>query len=447
MRQHLRSLGVAYFVVQLLLNSTAAAQLVPLNPYLSQQARFTNVSYSIYPGPFDLIIPALEGGNLKAGPFAIHPHFGIAESYTDNVFRTREGFGGRSFDWYTTYAPGLQVKLPILGRHRWIFDYRSNIERYSRASSQNVEDQTIATNLVIDSPTGLLVSVIGEVKTGHDYRGAATSTGAFSDEPNKFYNTAYGGELKYAQTLFVRARAKTIRWQFIGPNAGPRDGSSFGDINTRNRLENYAALALGGRVMPKTYAFIEGWVAEEIYEINKDLDSTIYTGTLGAIWEVTGKTTGQVGIGWQRRIMDRASTRGSGSFSGLYFNGNIMWKPQDRTTLSLGVYRRTNETVVGGTLYFVSTGTTLDVNHALTNKWRVTGQFVYNHDTYSDPISADGKQATRDDGYFTVGAGVWYQIQPWLGARATYTYAERLSNFESVEYNGSVGMISLQAQF
>jgi hypothetical protein len=446
-RPHVKPLGVAYFVIQILLVSTATAQLVPLNPYLSQQARFTNVSYGIYPNPFETVIAPLEGGNLKAGPFAVHPHFGIAESYTDNVFRTREGFGGRTFDWYTTYAPGLQLKLPILGRHRWVLDYKSNIERYSRASSQNVEDQTIATNLVLDSPTGVLVSVIGELKTGHDYRGAATSTGALSDEPNKFYNTAYGGELKYAQTLFVRARVKTIRWQFIGPNAGPRDGSSFGDINTRNRLENYAALALGGRVMPKTYMFVEGWVGEEIYEINKDLDSTTYTGTVGAVWDVTGKTSGQIGIGWQRRIMDRASTRGAGSFSGLYINGMVLWRPDERTSINLGVYRRTNETVLGGTLYFVSTGTTLDISRALTNKWRVTGQFVYNHDTYSDPIVAEGQQATREDGYITLGAGLWYQIQPWLGARATYTYSERLSNFEGVEYAANVGMVSLQAQF
>jgi hypothetical protein len=126
---HLMSLGVACVVVQCLVGSYATAQLVPLNPYLSQQARFTNVSYSIYPNPFELMIAPLEGGNLKAGPIAVHPHFGIAESYTDNVFRTREGFGGRFSDWYTTYAPGLQLKLPILGRHRLVFDYRTNIQR------------------------------------------------------------------------------------------------------------------------------------------------------------------------------------------------------------------------------------------------------------------------------------------------------------------------------
>ena len=246
----------------------------------------------------------------------------------------------------------------------------------------------------------------------------------------------------------MRARFKSIRWEFIGPNAGPRDGTSFGDINTRNRLEHYASLAVGGRVAPKSYVFLEGWTSRQLYEINKDLDSTVYVMSLGATWEATGKTTGNYAMGWQGRHYDRPSTiRGSGTFSGLYFNSYITWKPQEQTQVNWGLYRRTNETVLGGTRFFISTGTTLDVGHSFTEKWRGTLQLVYDHDTYSDPTTAEGKTLQRKDNYLTLGAGLWYQIQPWLGTRATYTYGERLSVFNSVEYTSSVLMLSAQAQF
>ena len=96
----------------------------------SQQARFTNVNTVVHPQPLVFSIPLLEAGNIRAGPLKVHPHFGIAQTYTDNVFRTDPTFGGRKSDWYTTYAPGLQVRLPLLGRHKLVFDYRSNIERY-----------------------------------------------------------------------------------------------------------------------------------------------------------------------------------------------------------------------------------------------------------------------------------------------------------------------------
>lgn len=422
-----------------------APQVIPLNPYLTQQARFTNVLYNIYPTGFDFAIPLIEAGNIRVGSLAVHPHFGLAQSYTDNVFRTDTTFGGRKSDWYQTLAPGLQLQLPVLSRYKLVFDYRSNIERYSRESSQDVEDYTLAANLLAEYPGGLSVKLIEEIKNGHDYRGAATATGPA--EPNKFYNTSYGGEVKLASQAFIRARFKSLRWEFIGPNAGPRDGISFGDINTRNRLEHYVALAVGGRVAPKSYVYLEGWASRHLYEINKELDSATYVASLGATWEATGKTTGNFSIGWQAKNLDRASTRGSGTFSGFYFNGYVIWKPQEQTMVILGPYRRTNETVLGGTRYFISTGTTLDIGHAFTQKWRGTLQFVYDHDTYSDPIFADGKRLQRKDDYVTLGAGLWYQIQPWLGIRTTYTYGERLSNFDSVQYTSSVLMLSAQGQF
>jgi hypothetical protein len=436
----------------------ADAQLVPLNPYLTQQARFTNVGYEIYPNPFLLRIDPLELGNIKAGPVLVHPHFGLAQSYTDNVFRTGNTFGGRRSDWYTTMAPGLQLQLPIQGRHRLVFDYRSNIERYSNESSQNVEDQTIATNFVANFRSGWSISLLQEIKTGHDYRGLGTSTGVLSDEPNKFFNTNWGTEVLYAHQAFFRARIKSIQWEFIGPNAGPRDGVTFGDINTRNRQETYYSVAVGARVAPKTYVFLEEWIGKYVYEINKALDSTTFTTTVNARWEMTGKTIGELALGWQQKTFDNPSTvfapgvgltqiRGTGNFSGLYFNGNIFWTPQDRTQVIFNVFRRTNETVLGGTRFFVSSGFGVDVRHAITKKWRATLQLVYDHDSYSDPIFADGKARTRKDNYLTFGPGVWYQIQPWLGARFTYTYTERLSNFDSVQYNANVLMLSVQAQF
>ena len=416
----------------------------------SQQAQFTNANYTIYPQPFVFTIPLLEAGNIRVGPFRVHPHFGVAQTYTDNVFRTDTTFGGRRGDWHTTLAPGVQIQLPLLSRHKFVFDYRSNIERYSRHSSQNIEDQTLAANLVLDFPGGLAVHAIGEVKNGHDYRGTATASAAtFSAEPNRFYSPSYGIEAQFARQMFIRARYKYLHWQFIGPQAGPRDGTSFGDINTRNRVENYVALAAGRRLAPKTYLFLQGTASRHMYEINKELDSATFGAAVGATWEVTGKTTGEVSVGWQAKNLDQASagTRGNSRFSGFAFTGTVSWSPQKRTRVKVSGYRRTNETILGGTRFVVRTGTSLSLSHALAYKWRATARFAYNHDGYSDPIFAEGKRQKRRDDYLTLGGGLWYQIQPWLGIRTAYSYAERLSNFLSVQYVASIWMISAQGQF
>ena len=46
---------------------------------------------------------------MLAGPVRLHPFMGVAEMYTDNVFRTNS----KRSDFFTTLAPGIQAQLPI----------------------------------------------------------------------------------------------------------------------------------------------------------------------------------------------------------------------------------------------------------------------------------------------------------------------------------------------
>lgn len=414
-----------------------------------QATQFTNVNYVNAPVGPDLNVPILREGNIKLGPLALHPSFGMAETYTDNEFRTSQPFGPREHDYITTYEPGVQAQLPFLGRHLLVFNYLADLERHDRFHQDNTEDQDMTSLLLLDFPGGLTVKGLAQWKDGHDPRGSAVSTAGFGSEPNKWWTSTYGGEAQLASQAFARLRLKSTRWEFIGVNAGARDGSGIGDINTRNRLENYSALALGGRVAPKTYLFVEGSAAQAIYEINKPLDSSTYTAVVGGKWEVTGKTQGELKVGWLEKTFTQASSLGSGNFNGYTVNGNILWRPQEQTQVALALYRQPNETVIPGTGYFVTTGGALSVTHELTYKWRATAFLGYNHDRYSNAVFSvlDGKTETRRDNYPTAGVGLWYQIQPWLGMRATYTYNERLSNLDSVQYNANTAMISIQAQF
>ena len=455
-RRAARVIGIAIFLSLLVGTGAGAADEItpvasPMNPFLTQQSRFTNVTYDIYPSSGIFSVQELTQGNIKAGPLLVHPHFGVAENYTDNVTRTDKTFGGKTSDWYTTYQPGLQIQLPVLGRHKIIMDYRAYLERYSRDATLDVNDQTMSLNPVLVFPGGLTVKLLGELKNGHDYRGSATSAlgggTSGSSTINQFYNKEYGGEVELKSQTFVRASHKYIDYQFTGPLAGTRVPGTAGDINTRNRMERYDSLALGGRVAPNTYLYVKGMYQRELYEVNKDLDSTVVTLAGGSTWEGLAKSTGSFDIGWQTRTMDRASSRGTGVYGTMYFNGNFAWKPQEQTKVNVSFYRRTNETVLAETRFYTGTGTTFDVNHAVTKKWNVTGQVMYEHDTYSGPITADNMRAVRQDDYLTFGGGLWYQIQPWLGARLNYLYTERLSNFISTQYNANQMMLSLQAQF
>ena len=421
--------------------------LILSSPVHAEQAQFSNVNYIPTPVGPQLNVPLLESGGLKVGPIALHPHFGIAEGVTDNLFRTTQPFGARERDVFTVYAPGVQAQLPFLGQHLIVLNYMANLERYSRFHHENVEDQDRSALLWLTFPGGLTVKGLAQWKDGHDPRGSAVSTAGFANGPNKWFTSTYGAEAQMAERAFVRLRLNSTQWEYIGPNAGSTGGSASGDINTRNRLENYAALALGGRVATRSYLFVEGSAAKAAYEINTPLDNSTYTGTVGLRLEPTGKTQGELKVGWQRKALDRASSGSSNEFSGLNLDGRLFWLPRERTRIDLTLYRRTNETVLTQTSFYVSTGATLSIIQTFYSKWRADAALSYDRDRYSNPTFFDNKFLTREDSYLTAGLGISYQMRPWLGLRAAYTYLERLSNADSIQYNANVAMVSIQAQF
>ncbi len=75
--------------------------------------------------------PIIQEEGILAGPVRLHPFMGVAEMYTDNVFRTNS----KRSDFFTTLAPGIQAQLPI-GRHIFVADYRTNLQFYHRTPVQ-----------------------------------------------------------------------------------------------------------------------------------------------------------------------------------------------------------------------------------------------------------------------------------------------------------------------
>ena len=87
--------------------------------YLTPQWPMTGY-YPLYPGSW---APVIRANGVLVGPLRLHPHMGVAQMYTDNVFRTNSN---RTSDFLTTLAPGIQAQLPFAGFHSFIIDYRTN---------------------------------------------------------------------------------------------------------------------------------------------------------------------------------------------------------------------------------------------------------------------------------------------------------------------------------
>jgi hypothetical protein len=394
--------------------------------------------YPLYPGSFTKIIP--EPGVL-AGPIELHPFFGVAEMYTDNVFRTNS----KRSDFFTTLAPGIQAQLPFASRHLFVADYRTNIQFYHRTPSNNVQDQTATGRLQFNLASGLQLDLQGEHKVSHDPRGSALDLLAL--EVNKWTTNGFTGRAEYqGGTIGTVFTAQSLRWNYLNNNQGP----------IRDRLSHYAGLRLVGRVMPNTSALVDFSVIQEIYDQNKNLDNTIYTVSTGAKWEISGNTAGEVLVGYQFLKFSRAQvnqpgpllsqfTRDQDSFSNLFVAGNLYWTPITDLTFTIQPFRTIQQTVVSGTTFFTATGVNLSAERNVTERVNLTANLGFEQDDFSTPSGLAPATRPRSDTIKNIAVGLNYRAVQWIGVSLQYVFEDRNSNRQEFNYQANTVMLAVQA--
>jgi len=386
--------------------------------------------------------PIIKEDGILAGPVQLHPFMGVAEMYTDNVFRTNS----KRSDFFTTLAPGIQAQLP-LGRHIFVADYRTNLQFYHRTPSNNVQDQTASGLLEFNLASGLKLDLQGEHKLGHDPRGTALDLQ--NVEVNKWTTNGFTGRAEYQGGMIGTAfTAQTLRWTYLNNNQGL----------IRDRLSNYTGLRFSGQAFPNTSALLDFSVNQEIYDQNKNLDNAIYTVGTGARWEATGVTGGEILVGYQFLKFTNAQvnqpppvlsqyTRNSDSAGNVYAAGKIYWIPLSGLTVTLQPYRTFQQTVVAGTTFFTATGVNLSAVRELTERMDLTVNLGYEGDKFSTPAGATAPTPPRSDTIKNAAIGLNYRAIKWIGVGLQYVFEDRTSNVSQFNYQASTAMVSVQAFF
>nr|MBA3966658.1 outer membrane beta-barrel protein [Nitrospirales bacterium] len=153
------------------------------------------------------------GDGIKAGPVRLHPFLGVAEVYTDNVFRRNTN---TKSDTLTTIAPGLQAFMPFGGgKHSVLLDYRAGIFRYNTFTQNNAVTQDALGHVSLNYPGGLAIDLQGGRIEGFDPRGSVVDT---QQTDITKWNTNHG----------------LSQVEFSGQRFGIRLRSGFQDLNHTN---------------------------------------------------------------------------------------------------------------------------------------------------------------------------------------------------------------------
>jgi hypothetical protein len=398
--------------------------------------------YPLYPGS---LLPVIPDDGVRLEPLKLHPMMGVAQMYTDNVFRTQTN---RKSDFFTTLSPGIQAQLPFGGSHAFLVDYRTNLQTYANTPSNDVQDQTGSARFKLNFPGGLKLDLEGEHKLGHDPRGTALDTRAV--EVNKWQANSFIGQAEYtgAQSS-IRMNLQSTRMTYL---------ANSGQGPLQNRLINYAGLTFSRDASPKTSLLANAGVTQQIYEQNQNLDSAVYQISGGAKWNVSELTSGQILIGLQHLQFTKAQviqpppvlsqfTRTENSYTNFFVMGNMVWTPMSPLTITLQPYRTVQQTAVATSLFFVSTGVNLGASHTLTDSTTVTLNVGIEQDAFTSASGDTSSSNNRTDLLKNVAVGIKYRAVKWLGLGFQYIYEDRGSTQDEFQYQANTFMISAQTLF
>ena len=196
---------------------------------------------------------------------------------------------------------------------------------------------------------------------------------------------------------------------------------------------------VSGRVFynlgPKTSALLELTQKNIDYVTDgtNTRDSTERYVHIGARWEATAKTTGELKFGTYDKDFDSPNRP---DVDGTSLAANITWSPRTYSSVTLTALTRPNETSTGDDSY-TSNYYTLAWQHGLNDKLSLNANVFSGTDDY------DGVNSTRKDDLLNYGVGVSYAFKRWLSVGLNYDYSKRDSTDAASDYEANIYTLSV----
>jgi putative beta-barrel porin BBP2 len=378
------------------------------------------------------------GDGLKAGPVQLHPFLGVAEVYTDNVFKRDTN---TKSDFLTTIAPGLQAFMPFGGgKHSVLLDYRAAQFLYNKFSENNALAQDAVGHVSLNYPGGLAVDLQGGHEEGFDPRGSEVDTQ--QKDITKWNVNSFLG-----------------RVEFEGQKAGISLRTNFDDVNytnngqaaPRDRTRAVANLSVSVAVTRSTRALLGVRIINNDYNTNTQQNSFGYGAYTGFSLAPIRQLSGDLNIGYQVLNFDHAPiseqsakgqaliaqglSLGSKQQTFFYMRGNLNWNPTSRSSFQIQPISQINQSAVQGTSTYKRMMVNVIGRQEFTDRFALRGILTYANDNFN---------TNRTDNRFRFRIGPEYRTVKWLGFRLDYIFDKRSSNVSNFDFNSNTIMLSIQ---
>jgi len=379
-----------------------------------------------------------------------HPYVTTAGLYDDNIYRTTNN---KTSDYATVLSPGIWIAVPgtrekILNlntstltpgglgivedrgesfqRFQGFLHYGAEFARFKEVKDSDTDDHRIDGQLRYKLKSGLTFDLIDMYLDGHDERGE----GAFG-QLSTYKSNLIGGRVTYELGSRFRVRGEYGRF-----NVNYDD-----EANRRlDRVDNKYSAYLYYKLTGRSSFFVEYDLVDISYDNMSVFDSKERTAWAGYRWRLSEKTMGEIKMGYLTKDYVIAGLENTGDY---VVEGWLDYELTGKSRIRLTAARLVEEPDA----YSSESTTTNQVKaafiHNLTTKIHVTAEGGYGRSTYGGDYVYLGEVGTREDNKYTGRLSLDYQIQNWLGVKASYAYLDRESSFSGLSYIDNRFIVSL----
>ncbi len=310
-----------------------------------------------------------------------------------------------------------------LGRHLYELGYSAGYQWYDEFDSEDSEYQRLAAALQLDLTRILLADLYASRVDGQERRGLSGSREIGLDEElDEFQVDTVGGRItlgRRANLLQIYVGAETNQIEFTNNNQGLRD-----------RDQDILEAGLFFNVGPATSLFVHARRSDNDYVFgNPGLDNTEDALTAGVTWEATEAISVTLEGGQLEKEYDDPGIEG---FDGTTYLGKILWRPRERTSMSLYASRTTEESGAAGSAFYVSEVAGIDLTQRIGERLSVTLHYASADDEYDNG---------RVDDIRDYGIALGYGLFPWMDVGLSHAIVDRESTDPDNDYKDEVTSI------
>lgn len=363
----------------------------------------------------------------KRPPPGFYPDLGLEVVFDDNIRRSEDN---EVEDWYTRIRPKFDW-IWAFGRHELDVSAEIDSWHYAEESNEDAFDRYLLAELDLDISHLIDIDLATGYSRSHTLRGHDPS--AATIDPNLWETMGASGEFIYGRRSNQMQLSLLLDHQeieFLNNDLEGRDhdqdtiqGTIFYNWGPKTQLlvklsrvefdydREYAPIAPGGA----------------------ELDSTEIGFHVGVNWEATYKTSGEFSIGKTKKDMDDSRLK---SYSGLTTSLNLKWEPKSYSTVDVLLERSSQETKQASTSHVIRNQFSVDWDHELTRRLTMKSGITLENDKWSQ---------IREDDLFDLYLGLEYSLYRWMDVGMRYTFQNRDSNIEGLDYDSNVIMFTVQA--